>query len=235
MLVISSIFKITPLFFLLLLWFTRDRSRGLYFWSTIVCFVLIFAVSYLSSPVLFVHFLKNAVALDERGSINNCSLAFIKDFLSAVRERMGIPLPSQIDIIIFFAFALTILIISWKAIKTLMSKPIPQKIIWLLFFMCLIYTMIVPRFKNYSYILLIVPSYFIIKNIRHTKLSFLLFLLPLLSVNNPYTVFPAFALGLLWDYFPWIVAFIFWLMYINEISLFVHGKMSKEQQCLEDS
>ncbi len=154
LLCIASIFKLTPLLFLILLWFKKNRTRGIYFWSTIGCFSLVLTFSYLSNPTLFVHFIKNAMALDERGFINPSSLALIKDILWVAKEKTRLALSQNVDLIVFFIFVLTISIFSWKAVKTLLTKSIPQREIWLLFFMCLIYTMIVPRFKNYSYILL---------------------------------------------------------------------------------
>jgi hypothetical protein len=88
------------------------------------------------------------------------------------------------------------------------------------FLVCLVYALIHPRFKDYAYILLIVPAYYIIMSNRFTKANPFVFFLAAL-------VYPPFIIPgteiifmFFWKYYPLIVAYVIWGMYLYEIFSF---------------
>lgn len=217
MIFLVSFFKITPLLFLILLLFTEEAKKWAYLIGTIGCFAIVMLINFFAQPVLFKNFLINALSLDERGIINPSSLALIRDVINIVQNKNNFVFPSKFDLLVFLIFSVVILLFSWKAIINLKKGKVYNSALWLIFFTCLIYSLLVPRFKNYSYILEIIPTFFLIKNLKNTKLSFALYLLPLLTINNPYSLLPGFVLDLFWAYYPLIISFIIWIFYIYEI------------------
>ena len=84
------------------------------------------------------------------------------------------------------------------------------------FVVCLVYALIHPRFKDYGYILLLVPSFYIIKNIHYTKLTPYLFILFIMS-NRMMLPIVSSIYDVVWDFFPLMVAYCVWGIYLYEI------------------
>ena len=85
------------------------------------------------------------------------------------------------------------------------------------FLVCLAYALIHPRFKDYAYILLVVPAYYIIMSNRFTKANPFVFFLAILLyppfiIPGTETIFMFF-----WKYYPLMVAYAIWAMYLYEI------------------
>jgi hypothetical protein len=93
------------------------------------------------------------------------------------------------------------------------------------FLVCLLYALIHPRLKDYMFLLLIVPSYYIIKNTRHTKLAPFLFILFVLSCER--LVLPIFSsiMSLVRDYYPLMIAYCVWGIYLYEIFNYENGSV----------
>jgi hypothetical protein len=90
-----------------------------------------------------------------------------------------------------------------------------EKII--LFLFCVVYALIVPRFKDYSYILLIVPTYYLIQNINLPNPSiFILALVILPCVNDSLPASQIFFI-LIRIYYPLVVAYAVWILYLYKI------------------
>ena len=84
------------------------------------------------------------------------------------------------------------------------------------FMVSLVYALIQPRFKDYGYILLLVPSYYIIKNTRYTRIAPFLFLLFILSDRMMLPI-AASIYDIIWAYYPLFVAYCVWGIYLYEI------------------
>jgi hypothetical protein len=85
------------------------------------------------------------------------------------------------------------------------------------FLVCLVYALIHPRFKDYAYILLIPPSFYIIMNSRVTKASPFVFFLAVL-VYPPFIVPGTDIIFMFfWKYYALMAAFVIWGMYLYEI------------------
>jgi uncharacterized membrane protein len=106
------------------------------------------------------------------------------------------------------------------------------------FLICLLYALIHPRMKDYMYLLLIVPSYYVIKNTRYTKLAPFLFILFILSSER--LALPIFSsvMSLIWAYYPLMIAYCVWGIFLYEIFNYenestaprtLHGKKTKSR------
>jgi hypothetical protein len=93
----------------------------------------------------------------------------------------------------------------------------PDREKMILFLICLVYALIHPRFKDYAYMLLIVPSYFIMKTTRLKNAFPFIFVLSILAA--PHLLLPGFDIlsALVWRFFPLAIAYIIWGLYLYEI------------------
>ena len=103
-------------------------------------------------PDLFAGFLRNAARLDDRGSTNPSSLALIRDGL----ERLaGGPVPAHLDWIVY---GLVVLLVTagFRSVARRQDRLGDLACLFLAF------ALAAPRFKDYSYILLIPPSVYVV-------------------------------------------------------------------------
>ncbi len=214
-LILISSFKITPLFFLVLLLSLKEKKKWIYFASSIFLFLGIHLISFLSSP-LYKDFL---IFCSKKIRVRNPStFALIRDAFQLFRAKMGISIPQCFQIGAFFIVVVVIIYVSWRAYIWLSSSKARDKEIFMIFLACVTYGLILPRFMNYSYILLIVPAYFIIKRISYPKGYILFFIIIILSTPAE-THLPGLSMifQYMWKYYLLIIAFVIWGLYINKI------------------
>jgi len=96
----------------------------------------------------------------ERGRINQASLTFIQESLDNLPTGLGINIAS-IDLIVY---ALFILALSYMAYRVIQKYDFRNDRIGFVMGSLFFYALILPRFKDYSYMLLIVPSMYVIKH-----------------------------------------------------------------------
>ncbi|ADG82270.1 glycosyltransferase family 87 protein [Thermincola potens] len=219
--VVVSLFKITPLFFLVLLLFVPDRRKYLYLVGSLAGFALIMALSYAVQPWLFQGFLDNMQKLNnlayERGLVNPAVLPLLKDIVRVWEQKLNIPIPGQVSWLLYFFFVSTVLYISRRSIVLLLKNEQignEQKGLVYIFLACFVFALIVPRFKNYSYIMLILPAYYVLKNIgQSVKVPFLF----VITMVPSFSVTPLYS-GLLSEYYVFFVACLYWFLYIRLIT-----------------
>jgi len=125
--------------------------------------------------------------------------------------------------IALIAIVVPVVALSIRACNAVRSYRFPDKDKIIIFLACVVYALILPRFKDYYYVLLLVPTYFIVKRARHIKayipLIVLVILPSILSTEIPLPGFKRFIslLNILWEYHPLIVAYFVWGLYIFEI------------------
>ncbi len=136
---------------------------------------------------------------------------------------------------IIFSIAITgILFASWKAYRRLRYTEREDKERLFLFLACLVYALILPRFKDYSYILLIVPAYFILKELTYWKAKPILFILIILP--SPINAsLPGISLisRVIWEYYSLFLAYSIWGLYIYEF--FTYGNCKDRELPIECS
>lgn len=209
---VVSLFKLTPVAFLAFLLLPDLPKKKWYALGTAAALAAILGLSYFVQRDLFASFLSVARSLDERGLNNPASLALIRDGIEFVSDH-ALRLPvSMAEALVFGLFALLVLLLTGLAVRRL-----PKTERWMAVFLgCLAFALIMPRFKNYSYLLLIVPAYAVVRRQRTAQSAAWILVLLMLSSRLPVP----FGLGpaldrLVWNYYPLLGAFFVWLLGIS--------------------
>lgn len=227
LIVIAAFIKITPVLFLFLLWFTEDKRKHSYFYGSLAAFICVMAVFYISSPHLFEGCVQNALFIigEEHGLVQPSTLALAKDVILALAGKVCAMEVQGIQWIAFFVIIVPVVALSMRAFITLRSCQFPDKDKIIIFLACVVYALVLPRFKDYYYVLLLVPTYFIVKRARHIKAYIPLIVLAILpSILSSETPLPGFGrlaslLGIFWEYYPLIIAYFVWGLYVYEIHM----------------
>jgi Glycosyltransferase family 87 len=155
-------FKLTPIFFSVLLLLAPKRPQGQWFAICIVGFVAVFLLNLLLQPALLKDFFTVAAALDERGAQSPGALAFVRDILDRIggpKFSLGTGADEAIFIIVALAIGLfSLAVVVWH--RSANAEPDSKLIVY---FACLAYALAVPRMKSYSYILLLIPTLALIR------------------------------------------------------------------------
>ncbi len=208
---LAATFKIQPILILVLLGYSNVQSKYRYLFATVFLIVGIHFISYIMHPGFFKDFISQVTNLDCRGINAPSTLALLRDIHDTL-SRKGILVISPTAI--YLAIVVTILAVTGWALKS-PEKIIDKRII--LFTICLTYALILPRFKIYSYILLLVPSYFMIKNVfSKTSIPILIILL----MFSQHTMLPGFnklSEYFLWRYYPLIMTYCIWSLSVIAI------------------
>jgi hypothetical protein len=155
-------FKLTPIFFAVLLLLAPKRPQWQWFAACAVGFVAVFLLNLLFQPALLKDFFSVAAALDERGANSPGTLAFVRDVFDRIGGS-GFSERTRADEAIFAIAALAIGVFSLAVVvrhRRASAEPDSKLIVY---FVCLAYALVVPRMKPYSYILLLIPTLSLIR------------------------------------------------------------------------
>jgi hypothetical protein len=222
---LAASFKMTPLFFIVLLLTSDHPKKYHYFGYAGTIFLAYLAVQYLIYPEMFMGFVRNALTVvGESGAVGPSTEKFVKEIFALLSQLSG-PLPPVIISAVVIALAALVVFLSGRAYfllkGTRTGHPDCDKMI--LFLVCLVYALIHPRFKDYAYMLLIVPAYYIMKTTRLKKAFPFIFILSVLAA--PHLMLPGFDFlsSIMWRYFPLMVAYTIWGLYLHEIFSRTHN------------
>jgi hypothetical protein len=216
---LAASFKMTPIFFIVLL-LTSDHPKKYYhFGSAGIIFLAVLAVQYLIYPDMFMGFVRNAMTVvGESGAVGPSTEKFIREIFALLSQLIGPVSPVVISAVVI-ALAALVVFLSGRAYFLLKGAPNahPDCEKMTLFLVCLVYALIHPRFKDYAYMLLIVPSYYVMKTTRLKKAFAFMFILSILAA--PHLMLPGFDFlsALMWRYFPLMIAYTVWGLYLFEI------------------
>ena len=216
---LAASFKMTPLFFIVLLLISDHPKRWLHFGCAAGIFLVYLLMQYLFYPDMFTGFIRNALTVvGESGVVGPSTEKFVKEIFALISQFFG-PIPPAVTSAVVIGLAILVIYLSGKAVlmlkRGLIDHPDREKIA--LFLVCLVYALIHPRFKDYAYMLLIVPSYYIMKTTRLEKAFAFIFVLSILAA--PHLMLPGFDFlsSLMWRYFPLMIAYTIWGLYLHEI------------------
>jgi hypothetical protein len=216
---LAASFKMTPVFFIVLLLTCDHPKRIQYFVCAAAVFLVYLGIQYLIYPDMFTGFLRNALTVvGESGAVGPSSQKFVKELFALISQMLG-PVPPVVISGVVLGLAALVVFLSGKAYlvlqRVLTDHPDREKLI--LFLVCLVYALIHPRLKDYAYMLLIVPSYYIMKTTRLKKVFPFIFALSILAA--PRLLLPGFDIlsTLMWRYFPLMIAYLIWGLYLYEI------------------
>jgi hypothetical protein len=171
---LAAFFKITYAWFFVLLLFppTKENVRALLVGILLVAAPLVLSAT--MTPSLFGNFLSNAAAVGdvlERGNNNPCLFAFLLTIADLASDAAGGKIPLAVVLALFGIHAVVILSLVGRAARDLLSRGGPEPLRDMIFLACLTYPLIVPRFKDYSYILLIPAGYELFRRLGTGRLE----------------------------------------------------------------
>jgi hypothetical protein len=207
-------FKLVPAVLLGTLLFVGPAGRWKPFAASVAAFGALFSLNFLLTPQLMEEYM-GALAggspnLDERGESAPSALALIRD-VAEDAASWGVRVSHSGADLAYLTyagvFALVLLRLAWKHRAALASRD-PR---WVIYCSCVVYVLIVPRVKDYSYILLLMPSLYLIRRIDFSKLrptSLIPVLGVLMFVPAKDSYVPGLQTLLPWleSYLPWLVA-----------------------------
>ena len=224
--VAASLFKLTPILFLVLFFYWAGRRH----FGLAALFGGLFALylggSYLVWPDEFARFLANVrTTFEERGLICPSTLSLARDI---VRDIGGSAAASWL---IDGAGALFAAFIAWFSFETTEKlrafTPEADRRRYLVFFSCLCYALLVPRFKDYAFMVVIPPAYFMIRKLEFkSSYPVLFFLMTFLVISHTDDLVPGLdrIFFYLREYYQlWLVAGL-WLAYQAFIAQRLTGK-----------
>jgi hypothetical protein len=216
----SALFKVNMLIFglITLLMPSSVRWKGLiYFFLMPGAAVLMCAIIDLPTFVRFASRWFQVMAVQwDVGIINPSSYVFVMALVEVLNKDLGIHLPGIAPFAIYIAWVILIVSISWRLISKLDVRKIEHRRIILMLF-CVVYALAIPRFKDYSYILLIPPAYFIMSHLVYTKPYALMFILCILSATIAPLPGANVVASILWTYYPFFLGVMVWLLYVFEL------------------
>ena len=202
-----------------MLLFVGPPGRWKPFAASIAAFLGLFSLNFALAPQLTTEYFRVLTSadpsLDERGELGPSALALFRDVadgLSSSGLHVSHWVPNVVYLAYVAAFALAILWMARKYSVVLASRD-PR---WMIYLGCVVYVLTMPRIKDYSYIILLIPSLFMIRQIilgtvRPALLAPLVAVLMFIPARDSYV--PALATLLPWvqSYLPWMVAW--WMLY----------------------
>jgi hypothetical protein len=213
--------KMTPLFFLILLPLSSRQNWKVFFLGCLG-FLLYGALNYVMYPEFTRTFITEALSrTGESGFVCPSSLAFITDAWIHLLSRWEFLPANGIAKITYLTMAIFILwqsAKSWNEAKGSECRS-SQDRNFLIFFSILVFTLTMPRMKDYAYMIAIPSLLYAVYEFDFQIPRWILFL-PLILIP-PTTTWPPFfqeAFREFWSYYPLFLAALFWYFYLGQLS-----------------
>jgi hypothetical protein len=228
-LVLAAIFKMVLLFFalLILLW-KRGQQYGALIAMGSALAVAWIAI-WLADPKLlgqfvfyfrqFVsHFPETLDVASDHGITNPAALMFFNSVSISLTSVGWDVWPGLLPWCLYFCWVATVAFISWRALERLDTSNGDGAML-AVNFMCLVFALVSPRFKDYSYIIILLPAYFIIDRTTAIRAYPLGFILCTFLYTPQGLALPGFGLltAVLLQYYTLALAFLMWVMYLVEL------------------
>jgi hypothetical protein len=216
----AASFKITPIFFLILLPLS-SRQNWRVFSLGCLGFLSYGILNYLMYPEFTQTFFSEALArTGESGFICPSSLAFVTDVWTHFLSGWEFMPAKAIAKVTYLALASFILWRSWKSWHQAKGSGCRnnQDRIFLVLFSILVFTLAMPRMKDYAYMIAIPSLLYAMYEFEFQIPRWLLFL-PLILIP-PTTTWPPFfqeAFREFWSYYPLLLAALVWTLYLNQL------------------
>ena len=216
--VCAAAFKITPILFILLLWYGERGKRRLYFSVAAFAFLVYLLSPMIFAPEVFQHHLNTMRVIFshsyDRGLNNPSTFAFVKDMSDIIEMRLGIEVAPWVDYGVFIVIAAAIAGLGVKGLAVLAQDENTEGKMVMVFIACLTYALISPRFKNYSYMLLTLPTYYLLKRAQYKRFYpyiLIVFCLVIPGLTKGVSLFSLIG------YYPLAMAYGVWTIYLYVI------------------
>ncbi len=218
---LASIFKILPLSFLFLLILSKEKNRYTLLSLSFVLFGLYCGLSYLIQPEQCREWIQTVgyiASLDGRGIYNPSLFSLSKEIVSLFRANPVDVHSSIIAFILYVLLALSLLLVSQLLSRRyfISSKENPERIFIIL--ACFLYILLLPRLKDYSFVLILGPAFYTLIKVQSNKIKLLLLGGALVFFN--YMTIPGLSLftAVVLPYYPLLITALFWLVLLYEIN-----------------
>jgi hypothetical protein len=217
--------KLMPIALAGLLLFVGRRSGYRPLLASVGCFVGLFSLNFLLAPDLTHQYLEALINgtphPPERAMFNPSSLALIGDITDAA-AKAGLPTTSSLTYLGYAAFLIVVALAAWRTAGknvTALKAAEPRVVAYL---GCVLFVLTMPRVKDYTYVILLMPALFVVRQIMLGRLGPGLFV-PLLGVLIFYQPRSSYVPGLtyvvwaLQAYLPWLVAWIIMVYLVRSV------------------
>lgn len=210
--VVASLAKMTPLAFLLLALLTAHRRRLQVFVGATVVGAAVPILSFGGSLPRLWNYLHTVAAVDERGPTNSAILPLLKDVQQQLAKLGIVQMPSPA--LLYGAVCVAVVLVTVVAIGRTMrvGEPAASVILDRVMGLVIVYALLLPRFKDYSYCL-VLPAVVFVGRRMTNALPLLVFVAALTTRNT----LARYCLGdfpladVVWRYFNLVVVAILWL------------------------
>ncbi len=228
LILIASIIKIAPVIYLALIPLVGGKDKIKIMIIGVAALTLIMVLSYIGNQELFAAFIGNAANLDERGLVNPSLYALLGDPGKWLLKHRGFEISPLLALGVYLAGTVIISGISWKSYVKLKKISNSDKHKMVIYLFCIVSALVMPRFKAYSYILLIVPAYYIMTEYAdRLKAVPVLVIALLLTIPSKWNL-PGTGLLIraIWEYYPLILASVLWIMYLMHIEILAKRELT---------
>jgi hypothetical protein len=215
--VAASLLRIAPIVLLAVCLAIPDRRRLRFVFAGGAVFVAVFLATYAASPGLTTAFAESVTRnVGERGHVNPALLPLVTDALAVLGTRFAVATGSSAELLVYFLIAASIVAATTFAARRAAASTAPHRLEVVLYLLLLAYALVMPRFKNYHYMLLIVPTFYIAT--RSTRLREAVPLLVLACLPIFSWITSEQNLRLLAEYSQWLIALGAWGLFLYEIN-----------------
>ncbi len=214
--VAASLFRLTPIALLVVCFALPDRRALRYFAGGVAAFVAILAATALAAPQLMAGFVRSvSTNFGERGWLNPAALPLATDLAAMAGRTLHIAPPPMAATAIYAAIVLAIAVPTVVAVARIAPDDRAERLDVVVYVAFLATALVLPRFKNYSYMLLIAPTYFVATRSVQLRRAIPLIVLACLPIYSWITT-PE-RLALVADYSKWLIAFGAWALFLYEL------------------
>jgi hypothetical protein len=215
--ILAASIKITPIFFLILLLLAPNKYSLRYFAVGSAGFLSYALLNLILFPDFTKQFISEAMKrINEAGVVNPSSFGFINQTLRTSLAPFGLIPGSMLVNVIYLAVGICIVWTSWRAwrLVKIVDEGNNFNRLFLILFSILVYTLIMPRMKDYAYMIAIPSVLFAIERFEISVPRWIVFL-PLVLISCGDSRPPLFRVFA--DYYPLFVASFFWYLYLREL------------------
>lgn len=229
MVVLASVAKMTPAAFLLLLLFTTHRRRLLVLTGAAAASALSIVASFGGSWSRLDSYFKIVLAVDERGPTNSALLPLLKDCHDHLVRKYHVAAllgPSELYLLVLFLLVIVTGLVLVRIFRRHGNDPAAS--LDYIIGAVLLYALALPRFKDYSYVLLI-PAVVVIGRRIKNALPLLILFACLTGRNTlaRYALDDFPLADLFWKYFNLIIALVLWIAFVS--SAWARGRHDRQE------
>ena len=213
--VAASLLRLTPIALLAVCLAAPNRRGYRYVGAGAAAFATILLATWGVAPRLTAGFIRSLAGnVGERGWLNPAALPLAIDVSGLLGRTIRVAASPLAQAALYLAIVVAVLVPTVVTIRRLARRGDAPRMDLIVYIAFLAAGLVLPRFKNYSYMLLIVPTYYIAIRSTRLRAAVPLMLLVCLPVYSWITT-PA-NLALLADYSKWLMALGAWALFLYE-------------------